>query len=55
MTLDELTRDYMSLRREREKLATQFKQEDGALQEAQAVIESKLLELCAEHNLNPTM
>jgi len=52
MTLDELTRDYMSLRREREKLATQFKQEDGALQEAQAVIESKLLELCAEHNLD---
>lgn len=52
MNIDELTQDYMALRREREKLAAQFKQDDGALQEAQATIEAKLLELCSEHNMD---
>lgn len=52
MNIDELTQDYMALRREREKLSQQFKQEDGALQEAQAAIEAKLLELCSEHNMD---
>ena len=52
MNIDELTRDYMALRHERERLSAQFKEKDKTLQEAQAVIEAKMIDLCNEHNVD---
>ncbi len=50
--IDELTRDYMALRRERERLATEFKNQDRTLEEAQAVIEAKMIDICNQHNVD---
>ena len=46
MNIDELTHDYMILRRERERVAFEFKMTDEKLRDAQAEIEAKLLALC---------
>jgi hypothetical protein len=52
MNIDELTHDYMILRRERERMAAEFKTADERLKDAQAEIEAKLLALCSEHNVD---
>jgi hypothetical protein len=52
MNIDELTHDYMVLRRERERVAFEFKMTDEKLRDAQAEIEAKLLALCTEHNVD---
>lgn len=52
MNIDELTHDYMVLRRERERVAFEFKMADEKLKDAQAEIEAKLLALCTEHNVD---
>ena len=52
MNIDELTQDYMALRRERERIASEFKTEDERLKEAQSAIEAKLLAMCSEHNVD---
>jgi hypothetical protein len=52
MNMDELTHDYMALRRERERLAAEFKNADENLKEAQSAIEAQLLALCSEHNVD---
>lgn len=52
MNIDELTHDYMVLRRERERVAVEFKMADEKLKDAQAEIEAKLLALCTEHNVD---
>lgn len=52
MNIDELTHDYMVLRRERERMAAEFKTADERLKDAQAEIEAKLLSLCSEHNVD---
>jgi hypothetical protein len=52
MNIDELTHDYMALRRERERLAADFKTADENLKEAQSAIEAKLLAMCSEHNVD---
>jgi len=52
MNIDELTHDYMALRRERERLAAEFKSADENLREAQSAIEAKLLDLCSQHNVD---
>ena len=52
MNIDELTQDYMALRRERERIANDFKTEDERLKEAQSAIEAKLLAMCSEHNVD---
>jgi hypothetical protein len=52
MNIDELTHDYMILRRERERVAFEFKMTDEKLRDAQAEIEAKLLALCTEHNVD---
>lgn len=52
MNIDELTHDYMVLRRERERVAVEFKMTDEKLRDAQAEIEAKLLALCTEHNVD---
>lgn len=52
MNIDELTHDYMVLRRERERMAAEFKTADERLKDAQAEIEAKLLALCSEHNVD---
>ena len=52
MNIDELTHDYMILRRERERVAFEFKITDEKLRDAQAEIEAKLLALCTEHNVD---
>ena len=54
MNIDELTQDYMALRRERERIASEFKTEDERLKEAQSAIEAKLLAMCSEHNASAT-
>ena len=40
MNIDELTHDYMILRRERERMAAEFKTADERLKDAQAEIEA---------------
>jgi hypothetical protein len=52
MNIDELTHDYMVLRRERERVAFEFKMTDEKLRDAQSEIEAKLLALCTEHNVD---
>lgn len=52
MTIDELTRDYMSLRVERERIASEFKMQDETLKMAQSNIEAKLIEICNEQNMD---
>ena len=52
MNIDELTHDYMTLRRERERIASEYKIEDERLKEAQSEIEARLLALCSEHNVD---
>ena len=42
----------MILRRERERVAFEFKMTDEKLRDAQAEIEAKLLALCTEHNVD---
>lgn len=52
MTIDELTKDYMALRIERERLASEFKSKDEALKIAQSNIEAKLIDICNEQNMD---
>lgn len=52
MTIDELTKDYMALRQQRERLASDFKKTDEELKMAQGNIEAKLIEICNEQNMD---
>lgn len=52
MTIDELTKDYMALRQQRERLASEFKKTDEELKMAQSNIEAKLIEICNEQNMD---
>ena len=52
MTIDELTKDYMALRQQRECLASDFKKTDEELKMAQSNIEAKLIEICNEQNMD---
>jgi hypothetical protein len=52
MNVGDLTNAYMNLRFEREKLSSEYKKADQVLESEQALIEQKLLEICAEQNAN---
>ena len=52
MTVDDLTNAYMVLRNERERLSAEFRKADNTLAEDQAKIEAKLLDICAQQNVD---
>lgn len=52
MNVNELTRDYMKLRQERERLSADFKSKDDVLKEAQEAVSAKILEICNDQNVN---
>lgn len=48
MNINELTEAYMNIRKERERISSQFKSHDETLKSQQIVLEQEMLKICAE-------